>query len=246
MQLNITRNRYKIIEDIKQQYRDIKKFQKGYTLYLLLFILLGNICSTFFSTVIQNANSLSIGVYLVVFFTFEIAVIILNNVIYAIFLKRVRESSLHFQDIKHYIEHLLSQIICVFILNIFQTLTSIICIQFLAVSNWIASLISIVFSLFYMILAALIAFKIMDKEYKVKQLISSSFNFIVKYWLEVLLPCLFLVIWTFIYNSILLMDINVGNIFVRIGGFLISAYFEMQILIAIANIYQHEIKKVVN
>lgn len=62
MQLNITRNRYKIIEDIKQQYRDIKKFQKGYTLYLLLFILLGNICSTFFSTVIQNANSLSIGV----------------------------------------------------------------------------------------------------------------------------------------------------------------------------------------
>ncbi|MEJ8738045.1 hypothetical protein WKT02_11360 [Erysipelotrichaceae bacterium HCN-30851] len=242
MQLNITRNRYKIIEDIKQQYRDIKKFQKGYTLYLLLFILLGNICSTFFSTVIQNANSLSIGAYLVVFFTFEIAVIILNNVIYAIFLKRVRESSLHFQDIKHYIEHLLPQILCVFILNVFQTLTSIISIQFLTVSNWLASLASIVFSLFYMIVAAVIAFKIMDKEYKVKQLISSSFNFVLQHWLKVLLPCLFLVIWTLIYNSILLMGINVGNTFIRIVGFLISAYFEMQILIAIAKIYQNEIK----
>lgn len=93
--------------------------------------------------------------------------IVLNNIIYAIFLKRVRGSSLQFQDIRHYVELFLSQILCVFILNIFQTLTSIICIQFLAISNWVASFISIVFSLFYMILAALIAFKIMDREYKV-------------------------------------------------------------------------------
>lgn len=68
MELNISRNRFQFIEDIKQQYRNIKEIQKGHTLFLLLFLLLGNICSTFFSAVIQNADSLQAEVYFIVFF----------------------------------------------------------------------------------------------------------------------------------------------------------------------------------
>jgi len=203
-----------------------------------LYLMIGSLGSLFFSIVIQSSKQLDIQPYIIVFLTFQCLIIIINNIAYCSVVRIIKNQKMKLENIIFYIRHCIPQVICVFVLSILQTTLLTFLLPVLSSSSIITLLASVIISLFFMLMIAHIAFEVNDENLKISMLLKDSFLFIEKNWIEVLFPCLLLILWTFAENYFL---VN-ASILVEILSFCIAMILKLNVLLSIAKVYVYKIK----
>lgn len=243
----------------------IKGYKKNNIPYLVGALVVGSVLSVvvaFFASVIGYGNT---GTYFISTIIQYIVCIWISNVVFVVFIKKVRDKKLESDDYMIMIKTISVQVLCAILIVLIQNFVMMAANVVAMINVRLYLFLSIAISWLFTMLNALIAYHIFDKEKKIKDIFSKSFNIILKNWKILFILSMIFIAWTFLSNLLFSTMIsgqleqvqNINNIFhsllfsknyslfykvvlYNIINFIVSGFFELDFLLALAYIYDQD------
>lgn len=243
--------------------RKIKAEKKNHIAQLIGPLMIGNvltILTSFIISIVAYGNS---GLYLWMTTLQYLFLVLMNNLIFAIYLKFIRNEKMNIEDVKHYLHFLVIQITCAITLSFIQTIMNNTVLQICSFSAKLNLVVSILINLSFTMVNAGVSFCVLDAEKNVKKILKKAFSLVINNWKVLLMFSLLFITWNFVSNIILasifynqITNIqSINNIFhallfkreyvlllkviiFYLINMIVTAYLEIYILLALAMFYE--------
>lgn len=243
--------------------RKIKAEKKNHIAQLIGPLMIGNvltILTSFIISIVAYGNS---GLYLWMTTLQYLFLVLMNNLIFAIYLKFIRNEKMNIEDVKHYLHFLVIQITCAITLSFIQTIMYNTVLQICSFSAKLNLVVSILINLSFTMVNAGVSFCVLDAEKNVKKILKKAFSLVINNWKVLLMFSLLFITWNFVSNIILasifynqITNIqSINNIFhallfkreyvlllkviiFYLINMIVTAYLEIYILLALAMFYE--------
>lgn len=245
----------------------IKTYKKGHIPTLLGALIIGSVSSlllSFMASVLGYGNPTN---YFFITLLVNFISVVINNIVFTVFLKRTREEKLTSLDISFFMKKGIPQLICLIVLFVAQTLCSILMLQITAIVPMLNVVMSILVSVVFTLLNAMVAFRIYDQKVRVRDILPGACNVLMKNWKSLLFICVLFITWSYVSNvafsSMLYSQLQevqgINNIFhgllqqhdylnlMKVGGFyglnyIVAGFLEIDLLLGLAILYQRDRK----
>lgn len=254
---NKTINRYDRMK------RKIKEEKKNHIAQLTGPLVIGNgltILSSFIISIVGYGNS---GLYLWMTVIQYLFLVLMNNLIFAIYLKFIRNEKMDIEGAKHYLHFFVVQIACAITLSFIQTFMNNTVLQICSFSAKLNVIVSILINLSFTMVNAGVSFCVLDAEKNVKKILKKAFLLVFNNWKVLLMFSLLLITWNFVANIIFASIVynqitniqTINNIFhallfkqeyvlfLKVIAFylinmVVTAYLEIHVLLSLAMFYE--------
>lgn len=248
--------------DLKEH---IKKYKKGHTLSLLGVLILGSVITLLLSFGASIIGYGDAGSYFFIALLVNFISVVVNNIIFTVFLKRIREDKVNGDDIAYFMKQIIPQLFCLILLSIAQSMVTMALLQLTIFIPMLNVVISILTSTIFTLLNALVAFRIYDRKTKVRDIIPGAWNILTKNWKSLLFISILFITWSYVSNvaftSLLYSQIQqvqgVNNIFhsllqqqdymnlMYVAGFygvnyVVAGYLEIDLLLGLGILYERD------
>lgn len=247
---------------------EVKKLRKHHVVKLLLLLVGASVFTMLMSFIASVVGYGDSSRYVMTSLVTNILSIWVNNVIFIAFLKRVRNETYDGSEFTYFAKMFLPQILCVILLSIAQTFVSICFTQVIVFIPTMSVFVTVIVSIFFTLMNALVAFRIYDRNHKVRKILPGSFSLMGSYFRAIFFISLLFITWSCIsnvaFNNLFLVNIHIpngiNNIFhallqqhaymdiAKAAGYyalnyIVGGFLEVDVLLALAVVYQHNRKR---
>lgn len=246
--------------------QEIRTYQKEAMLPLMAALVGGIVLSFVLSFLVSAAGgeSGSMPSLLLQLITSFVAVLI-NNLIYLMFLKKVRKEKYTSKDFVYMMGMFAIQIVCAVLLSILQSVILTFALVATSVIPYLNYVLSAFFTVVFTFISALIVFRIYDRKTKLRDMFSGACNLIGRNFKLLLMTALLYIVWMVVSNiafammvyeaisevnttsNILMALLSVGNMQLLVGAaifyvvnFVVSAALQVPMLLGVALLYEKD------
>lgn len=244
---------------------EVKRHRKGHIIQLVGALTFGGFLSLFLSllaSIMGYGNTGATTAYTLLASAINMVV---SNIIFGLFLLRVREESFSFEIVRRYFKLIVVQLLCGVVLAVAQTFALNFALTLTAFDARLNTLTSIFVSVVFTLFNALVAFRVLDGTHRVRDIMPGMFSVIGRHWVPLVFLGMLFLVWSFaanvMYASLLYDQItavqSINNVFhallnqhefalagqvclFYLVNFVVGGFFECGLLLGLAVCYERE------
>lgn len=188
------------LNDLDRVRRAVREARRGHVPALLGALVAGALCSlalSFLASILGYGNVMMSLVWSLVT---AVVNMLASNIVFSVFLIRVREGRLTGEVVQRYLQTIVTQVLCMAVLAMGQTLASSMVGQILAFSAHASTFGSVAVSMIFTLASASVAYHIYDGERRVGTILRESFITMGRNWAPLLGLSILFMAWTVFIN----------------------------------------------
>lgn len=193
-------DRNEALNELEHARDAVRDARRGHVVGLLGALVAGSVCSMGLSFLASLMGYGSTGASLAWSLLATMVSMFVGNVVFVVFLLRVRGERLTFADVQRYARRILMQIGCMIVLSLANTLTANVVAQLTAFDAHVNVFCSVFVSILFTLANAAVAFAIFDGKRGMGDILVGSFKLMGKNWAPLLGLSILFITWTFIAN----------------------------------------------
>lgn len=182
---------------------EVKQIMKGFYLKIvgcmvgvnIIAMLLNIIMSIFMTTNLLGNLTLSLLASLII--------VLMNNMIYFMFIKRIRKETFSKADVNYSIQKIVPQIGFAILISILQSFTITMIFALTSTNAIVNMMLTLLCTTFFSMVSVVVAFCIYDGHTTVKTILHFAVTLIVKEWKSLLIVLVLFIVWNYAYSIIM-------------------------------------------